>query len=98
MIVACDKKNGTLYMTTNRCKFITIVGSTEDLNLWHLRPNHMSTKGLEIKHLNEKVSCLKLIHVDMCKSSISGKQKIVSFKKVIRTLKEARLKLVHIDV
>ena len=98
MIVAYGEKNRTLYMTIDGCESIVIVERKEDLNLWHQRLSHMSSKRLGIKHLNKKLSSLKSVDIDMCESCILEKQRRVNFKKVGRTPKEAKLELVHIDV
>ena len=58
----------------------------------------MNSKKLEIMHSNRKQSGLKSIDIDMCKSCILGKLRRVNFNKVGRTLKEAKLELVHTDV
>ena len=105
MIVACGETCSTLketcstlYMTIDGCESIVIVERKEDLNLWHQRLSHMSSKRLEIMHLNKKLSSLKSVDIDMCESRILEKQRRVNFKKVGRTPKEAKLELVHIDV
>lgn len=73
MTIASDTKSGTLYMTTNSCGSIAVAKSKKDLNLWHQRLGHMSSKGLEIIHLNGKLSGLKSTDMDMCEICILGK-------------------------
>ena len=66
MTVTHGKKSGTLYMTIDSCGFIVVTESKEDPKLCHQRLGHMSCKGLEIMHLNEKLSGLKFVDIDMC--------------------------------
>lgn len=99
MTIAHGKKCNTLNVTTDTYGPIVIAKGKEDLNLYHHRLDHMSSKRLAIMHLKGKLLSLKQVHIDMCESYILGKKKKgVSFKKVSITPKEAKLKLVHIDV
>ena len=58
----------------------------------------MSSKRLKIMHSNGKLLGLKLVHINLCKSCIFGKQRRDRFKKVGRTPKEVKVELVYTKI
>ena len=98
MVLAHGKKTNTLYMTSSPRDTIAIAEASIDASLWHCRLGHMSEKGIKMLLLKGKLPELKSINLDMCESCILGKQKMVSFLKTGRTLKDRKLELVHTDL
>ena len=93
-VLACEKKTGTLYMTS--CPRDTI--AIADASLWHRRLGHMSEKVMKMLLSKGKLPELKSIDFDMSESCILGKQKRVSFLKTGRTSKAKKLELVHTNL
>jgi len=58
MTIACGKKSGTLYKTTEACHLIAFTRN-ENSNLWHQRLGHMSEKGMKIMHSKHKLPGLQ---------------------------------------
>ena len=96
--MACEKKTGTLYMTSSPRDTIAVAKGSTDTSLWHRRLSHISEKGMKMLLSRGKLPKLKSIDFDMCESCISGKQKNVSFLKTSKTPKAEKLELVHIDL
>ena len=48
MTISHEKKNGTLYMTSDGFGLVIVAKSKEDSNLWHQRLGHISGKGLKV--------------------------------------------------
>jgi len=66
--------------------------------VWRQRLGHISEKRMKIMLFKDKLPRLKSINFDLCKDSVYGKQRRVSFSKVRKTPKTERLELVHTDV
>ena len=96
--MACEKKTGTLYMTSSPRDTIAVAKGSTDTSLWHRRLSHISEKGMKMLLSRGKLPKLKSIDFDMCESCISGKQKNVSFLKTSKTPKAGKLELVHTDL
>ena len=58
----------------------------------------MSEKRIKVLISNSKLPRLKSVRHKLCESYIFRKQKMVSFSKVDKELKEEQLELIHIDV
>ena len=96
--MACEKKTGTLYMTSSPRDTIAVADASTNTSLWHRRLDHMSEKGMKMLLSKGKLLELKSIDFDMCESCILGKQKKVSFLKTGRTPKAEKLELVHTNL
>ena len=73
--MACEKKTGTLYMTSSLRDTIAVANASTDTSLWHRRLGHMSEKGMKMLLSKGKLLELNSIDFDMCESCILGKQK-----------------------
>ncbi|KAL5774537.1 hypothetical protein ACOSP7_012094 [Xanthoceras sorbifolium] len=98
LVVACGKKCGTLYVTSNLENIVAVADSDGKSNLWHQRLGHMSEKGMKTLLSKGKLPDLKAVDVGLCEDCIFGKQKKVSFAKIGKIPKAEKLELVHTDV
>ena len=96
--MACEKKTGTLYMTSSPRDTIAVADASTDTSLWHRKLGHMSEKGMKMLLSRGKLPELKSIDFDMCESCILRKQKNMSFLKTSTTPKAKKLELVHTDL
>ena len=72
-VLACEKKTGTLYMTSSPRDTIAVAEASTDTNLWHRKLGHMSEKGMKMLLSRGKLLELKSIDFDMYESCILGK-------------------------
>ena len=93
-------RSGSLYLLQGS----TVTGSAavassnkDDTKLWHLRLGHMSKKGIQILKKNGYLGNHCTGKVDFCEHCIFGKQKNVSFPKVIHRTK-GTLDYIHSDL
>jgi len=98
MMIAHDKKEGTLYMTSCSEASISVVSLELDAGVWHWRLGHMNERGMKIMLSKHKLSGLITIDLDFYEDCVYGNQRRVNLSKVRKTLKAERLELVHIDV
>ena len=73
MVLACEKKTSTLYMTSSLRDTIAVAEASTDTSLWHHRLGHMSEKWMKMLLSKGKLLELKSINLDMCESCILGK-------------------------
>ena len=72
MIVAQDRKVGTLYMTSESRDTISVADSSVDSKLWHRRLGHMSEKGMKLLASKGKLPDLKSVDAGLCEDCIYG--------------------------
>jgi len=60
MVMARDKKEGTLYMTLGFGVSISVASSELDAEVWHRRFGHMSEKGMKVMLSKDKLLGLKI--------------------------------------
>ena len=65
MVIAHGKKNGTLYVTSNKENIMAIADSDEKSKLWHDRLGHISEKGMVFLSKG-KLSSLKSVDLGLC--------------------------------
>ena len=107
-----DKKSGqtmiNIHMTKNKMfphevsnveNFALVVGTKNDLELWHLRYGHLNFKGLQL--LGQKGMILGLPKIgsfDLCEGFIYGKQSRRSFPIEKAWRRSTCLELIHADL
>ena len=91
MVMAHDKKEGTLHMTLGSGASISIASSELDIGVWHRRLGHMSEKRMKVILSKNELSGLKSIDLDFCEECVHGKQRRVGFSKARKTLKAKKL-------
>jgi len=99
MIIACGKKEGSLYMMQGKINKGDInVSQDKSKELWHKRLGHMSKKGLDIL-ANKHLPNIKSQPLESCEDCLAGEQHRVSFQRLddVRRRKYI-LDLVHSDV
>ena len=90
---------GTFYLLTNIFDYslnLLLIGN--NASLWHNRLGHMSEKGMKILHCNGSLPNLKELDIGFCEDYVYGKQRRVSFLKVVKEKKSQKLEFVHTDV
>ena len=70
IVLACEKKTGTLYMTSSLRDTIAVTEASTDTSLWHSRLGHMSEKMMKMVLSKAKPPELKSVDFDMCESCI----------------------------
>jgi len=55
MIMAHDKKEGTIYMTSGSTASILVASSDVDASTWHHRIGHMSERGRRKRRDEDKI-------------------------------------------
>ena len=70
IVLACEKKTGTLYMTSSLRDTIVVTEASTDTSLWHSRLGHMSEKRMKMVLSKAKLPELKSVDFDMCESCI----------------------------
>jgi len=98
MIIANDKKEGTLCMTFGSTVSISVASSDMDAGTWHRRLGHISEMGMKAMLSKGRLPGLKSIDLDFCEDCTYGKQRKVSFSMVKKSPKAERLEVVHTDV
>lgn len=79
MIVACGKKEGSVYIIQGKiCKGETNVAQEENKELWQKRLGHMSEKDLEILG-EDHFQSIKRQPIELCEDCLAGKQRIIPF-------------------
>ena len=70
IVLACEKKTDTLYMTSSLRDTIAVTEASTDTSLWHSRLGHMSEKMMKMVLSKAKLPELKSVDFDMCESCI----------------------------
>ena len=73
MVMAHEKKEGTLYMTSGFKASISVASSEADVGVRHRRLGHISEKGMKVMLSKDKLSGLKSIDLDFCEDCVWGK-------------------------